>query len=193
MYFRFFLYFLNKLFPSFLYIPLYFCVWLGWGLFTSQGVYLYCCILNLLYFWFFVFLYIDRVTRQERSLFTSQDVIFPQPRCTQSCSPFSWKYKYIQPFKSNHLDIQRVSYAGHNQCQLWGCILTQPRMSTFSLGFANQMENTGLLGNLINWSNLNAKHNSTNLRPIILWPFEGHHCHCCIRSLASRVKNHFQL
>ena len=88
MYFRFFLYFLNKLFPSFLYIPLYFCVWLGWGLFTSQGVFLYCCILNLLYFWFFVFLYIDRVTRQERSLFTSQDVIFPQSRCTQSCSPF---------------------------------------------------------------------------------------------------------
>ena len=177
---------------------LFFCIFFFFTFCTQVFLYMVrakfvpfsSCILVFLYFeltFFFTFVflyfctYIDRVTRHKRGLFTSQDVIFPQPRCTQSCSPFSWKYKYIQPFKSNHLDIQRVSYAGHNQCQLWGCILTQPRMSTFSPGFANQMENTALLGNLINWSNLNAKHNSTNLRPIILWPFEGHHCHCCIR------------
>ena len=49
----------------------------------------------------FVLLYIDRVTRQERGLFTFQDVIFPQLR--QAVPPVM-EIK-LQPFKSNHLDI----------------------------------------------------------------------------------------
>ena len=57
-------------------------------------------------------------------------------------------------------------------------------MSIFPPPFANQMEKIALLGNLINWPNLNAKHNPTNLRQIILhWPFEGHPR--CIRSRPS--------
>ena len=68
-------------------------------------------------------------------------------------------------------------------------------MSIFPPPFANQMEKIALLlGNLINWPNLNAKHNPTNLRQIILhWPFEGHPR--CIRSRPSHkiTSNQMQL
>ena len=84
---------------------LFFCIFFFFTFCTQVFLYMVrakfvpfsSCILVFLYFeltFFFTFVflyfctYIDRVTRHKRGLFTSQDVIFPQPRCTQSCSPF---------------------------------------------------------------------------------------------------------
>ena len=105
---------------------LFFCIFFFFTFCTQVFLYMVrakfvpfsSCILVFLYFeltFFFtlVFLYfctyIDRVTRHKRGLFTSQDVIFPQPRCTQSCSG-------IPPFMEIqvHTTFQKQS-SGHTE------------------------------------------------------------------------------